>query len=247
MLFILCPVHLFNESVAMFEFLPKSVRLNSVLRLFSLLAVFVLLAGVSGCGGNSEAEAPGSLAMDEAEHELWEISLVEMRIEKNEEFSDPQRTALTVEKLKGFEGLNYFFPFPEMRFKTPFFAQAGTDTVSLTKRQGQVVSYLRRGVVKFKWMDETYSLEVFGPVDTASGDYLWLPFFDANSGKGVYPGGRYLDIIIDDDGMVDLDFNYAYNPLCDYNTERYNCTLPPVANTLPFAVNAGEKIFSSGH
>ena len=242
MVLILFYVHPFNESVAMFQFLSQPIRM------FFMLSVIFLLAIISGCGGgNSEADAPESLVMDETEHETWEISLVEMRIEKNEEFSDPQRSALPVDKIPGFEGLNYFFPFPEMRFKTPFIAEAGTDTVSLTKRQGQVVSYLRRGIVKFQWMEETYALEVFGPVDTEGGDYLWLPFFDANSGKGVYPGGRYLDIIVDAEGLVDLDFNYAYNPLCDYNTERYNCTLPPIANTLPFAVNAGEKTFSKGH
>ncbi len=231
-------VHLINESIIMIQ----------SARLLIPLPVFLLLALVVGCGGgSSEAEAPGSYVMDGPEHEKWEISLVEMRIEKNEEFSDPQRTALPVDRLKGFEGLNYFFPFPEMRFKTPFIAEAGTDTVSLTKRRGQVVPYLRRGYVKFKWQDETYSLDVFGPVDTKDGDYLWLPFFDANSGKDVYAGGRYLDIELDSEGMVDLDFNYSYNPLCDYNPERYNCTLPPVGNTLPFAVNAGEKTFSPGH
>jgi len=232
------PVHLINESVIMIQ----------PMRLFITLPVFVLLAIIVGCGGgSSEAEAPGSLVMDSAAHESWEIALVEMRIEKNEEFSDPKRTALPVDRLKGFEGLNYYFPFPEMRFQTPFIAEAGTDTVSLTKRKGQVVPYLRRGYVKFKWQDETFSLDVFGPVNTKGGDYLWMPFFDANSGKDVYAGGRYLDITVDADGMVDLDFNYAYNPLCDYNIERYNCTLPPLGNTLPFAVNAGEKAFSPGH
>ena len=231
-------VHLINESIIM----TLSVRLSILLSFLVLVSLF------AGCGGgSSEAEAPESYVMEGAEHESWEISLVEMRIEKNEEFSDPKRTALPVDRLKGFEGLNYFFPFPEMRFKTPFIAEAGTDTVSLTKRKGQVVPYLRRGFVKFKWQDTTYSLGVFGPVNTQNGDYLWLPFFDANSGKEVYAGGRYLDITVGADGMVDLDFNYAYNPLCDYNPERYNCTIPPLDNTLPFAVNAGEKTFSSGH
>ncbi len=226
----------------------ESAIMTQSMRLFILLPIFFLLCILVGCGGgSSEAEAPGSFVMEGAEHERWEIALVEMRIEKNEEFSDPKRTPLPVERLKGFEGLNYFFPFPEMRFHTPFIAEAGTDTVSLTKRKGQIVPYLRRGYVKFKWQDKTYSLDVFGPVDTQGGDYLWLPFFDANSGKDVYPGGRYIDITIDGEDSVDLDFNYAYNPLCDYNTERYNCTLPPHGNTLPFAVNAGEKIFNPEH
>ncbi len=220
----------------------------SIFRVSNLyLLILALLALFAGCSGSSDKDIPESLVMDEAEHESWEISLVEMRIEKNEEFSDSSRSPLPVEKIKDFEGLNYFFPFPEMRFKTPFIAEAGSDTVSLVKKKGQIVNYLRRGLVKFQWNDKVHSLEVFGPVDTSNGDYLWLPFFDANSGKDVYPGGRYLDITVDEEGLVNLDFNYAYNPLCDYNPERYNCTLPPAENTLPFAVNAGEKTFNPGH
>ncbi len=220
-----------------------------MIRRYSLIPIaLVLLTLLVGCGGgSSDADVPSSLVMDETEHERWEIALVEMRIEKNEEFSDPERTPLPVARLKDFQGLNYFFPFPEIRFRTPFVAEAGTDTVSLTKRAGQVVPYLRRGHLKFNWQDKVHTLEVFGPVDTKGGDYLWLPFFDANSGKDAYPGGRYLDIVVDAEGLVDLDFNYSYNPLCDYNAERYNCTLPPVSNTLPFAINAGEKMFTQEH
>lgn len=216
--------------------------------LFALFPVLFLLPLFSGCGQRvADQQAPGSFVMDDAEHDRWEIALVEMRIEKNEEFSDPERTPLPVEKLKDFEGLNYYFPFPELRFRTPFIAEAGTDTVKLTKRKGQVVPYLQRGHLDFQWQGKTYTLTVFGPVDKSGEDYLWLPFFDANSGREVYAGGRYLDITVDEDGMVDLDFNYAYNPLCDYNPDRYNCTLPPAGNTLPFPVNAGEKTFGEGH
>ena len=83
--------------------------------------------------------------------------------------------------------------------------------------------------------------------DVSDGNYLWLPFTDATSGQETYGGGRYLDITLDDEGMVDLDFNYAYNPLCDYNADKYNCTLPPAGNHLDFMVEAGEKTFGTGH
>lgn len=216
------------------------------------LALLSLTLLLGACGGSDTAqealpEVPGSLAMDEAEHERWEIALVEMRIEKNESFSDPQRTPLPADAIKDFEGLNYYLPFPEMRFRTPFLAEAGTDTVMLAKRAGQEVPYIKRGTVRFRWQDADHSLAVFGPAHPQGEDYLWLPFYDATSGQDTYAGGRYLDIEIDDEGMVDLDFNFAYNPLCDYNAERYNCTLPPAGNTLPFAVTAGEKIFNRDH
>ena len=47
--------------------------------------------------------------------------------------------------------------------------------------------------------------------------------------------------------MVELDFNYAYNPLCDYNPDKFNCTLPPASNKLSFAAAAGEQKFSLDH
>lgn len=208
-----------------------------------LLAIFSVFA--AGCG--QKEDAPGPVAMGSEEFEAWEIALVEMRIEKNEEFAHPERTPLAAADIEGFEGLNYYFPKAELRFRTPFVTEAGTDTVSLTKRKGQVVPYIRRGKLAFTHENKVHHLEVFGPADTRGGDFLWLPFFDKTSGKDTYGGGRYLDVTVDSDGMVDLDFNYAYNPLCDYNPDKFNCTLPPAANQLTFAVEAGEQSFHPGH
>ena len=208
-----------------------------------LLVLSVLM--LTGCGGKEEA--PGPMAMNPDEFEAWEIALVEMRIEKNEEFSQPDSSPLKAEELEGFEGLNYYFPQADLRFRVPYIAEAGTDTVSLTKRQGQMVPYIRRGKVAFTHLGAVYRLEVFGPADTSQGDYLWLPFYDETSGKDTYGGGRYLDVTVDTEGMVDLDFNYAYNPLCDFNPDKYNCTLPPQDNRLAFAVEAGEKTFHADH
>jgi uncharacterized protein (DUF1684 family) len=43
------------------------------------------------------------------------------------------------------------------------------------------------------------------------------------------------------DGRVEIDFNRAYNMPCAY-TDFATCPLPPAANRLPFAVEAGEQI-----
>lgn len=210
------------------------------------LPLLILSALVlTGCGGKEEA--PGPLAMTPDEFEAWEIALVEMRIEKNEAFFQPDSTPLRAEDLEGFEGLNYYFPQADLRFRVPYTAEAGSDTVSLIKRKGQTVPYIRRGKVAFTHLGVAHHLEVFGPADTSEGDFLWLPFYDETSGKDTYGGGRYLDLKVDAEGMVDLDFNYAYNPLCDYNPDKYNCTLPPQANRLDFAVAAGEKTFHADH
>ncbi len=179
--------------------------------------------------------------MDEEEQERWEISLVEMRIEKNEAFMDSTTTSLPLEDLATFEGLNYYYPEPSLRFHVPVKIEAKPDTVILEKRKGQKIPYLRKGTVSFRAEGKKHSLSVFGPANPEQGDYLWLPFSDATNGEETYPGGRYLDLELTPDNTVELDFNYAYNPLCDYNPTKYNCTLPPPENSLPFSVRAGEK------
>ena len=212
-------------------------------RLLPALLLMVLV--FAACGDRTDESAPGHYAMAPEEFERWEIALVEMRIEKNEEFAVAERTPLRASDLPGFEGLNYSFPNAELRFRTPLVAAPDNERVTLTKRQGQEVPYVRKGHVAFSHDGKVHELDVFGP---AEGDQatLWLPFYDATSGRETYAGGRYLDLEMDDEGMVDLDFNYAYNPLCDYNPDKFNCTLPPVTNRLDFAVEAGEKTFAAG-
>ena len=208
-------------------------------------AVLVLLLAAA-C--SREPEAPGALVMDQHEFERWEIALVEMRIEKNEAFLDPQATPLPPAAVAGFEGLNYYFPEAELRFRVPLVRDAGADTVKLAKGKGGDVPYVRRGHVTFRHGGRNHRLAVFGPVGAGNPgeDRLWLPFYDATNGDDTYPGGRYLDLTVDADGFVDLDFNYAYNPYCDYD-ERWDCTLPPPENTLSFPVEAGEKRFGADH
>ncbi len=192
----------------------------------------------------------GAVVMNPQELEDWEIRVVEYRIDKNETFSDPAKTPLRAADLPAFlekGGLDYYIPERSLRFHVPFLAEASPDTIDLVKRKGETVANLRKGSVRFLFEGETYELAVFGPVDTTRhGDYLWLPFYDATSGEATYPGGRYLDLELEADGTVELDFNFAYNPLCDYNHEKYNCTLPPEENRLPFKVEAGEQRFDLG-
>jgi uncharacterized protein len=202
-----------------------------------LLALGAVL--MAGCA----QQADGPLEMTAKQLEDWEIALVEMRIDKNEEFRITEQSPLMAEDIPGFEGLNYYFPVKELRYRLKLHAAASPDTVEMVKRRGDVVRNVLKGHVTFLHDDRAHTLNVYGPATREHGDYLWLPFYDQTSGEETYGGGRYLDLEMDDDGYLILDFNYAYNPLCDYNHEKYNCTLPPDENRLDFAVQAGEKLF----
>jgi uncharacterized protein (DUF1684 family) len=71
---------------------------------------------------------------------------------------------------------------------------------------------------------------------------LWILFRDATTGVTTDHSNRQL--LLDPpsaDGGVIVDFNRAYNMPCAY-TEFATCPVPPAANTLPFAVEAGEQM-----
>lgn len=42
-----------------------------------------------------------------------------------------------------------------------------------------------------------------------------------------------------------IDFNLAYNPYCAYRPHS-SCPIPPVENTLPVAISAGERTYHEG-
>jgi uncharacterized protein (DUF1684 family) len=83
----------------------------------------------------------------------------------------------------------------------------------------------------------------------AYGGGLFLPFRDGTGATATYGGGRYLTdtikgtfgrgLVLDGDDVT-LDFNYAYNPSCAYNS-AYLCPLAPRENWLTARVEAGEQ------
>jgi uncharacterized protein len=71
---------------------------------------------------------------------------------------------------------------------------------------------------------------------------LFVPFRDTTSGVETYGSGRYVDVPFEDaDELVELDFNFAYNPSCAFSP-AYDCPFPPPANRLSVAITAGEKL-----
>ena len=79
------------------------------------------------------------------------------------------------------------------------------------------------------------------------GGGVFLSFTDETSGDETYGAGRYLldtvkgaDLGTVDDRLV-LDFNFAFNPSCAYDS-RWACPLAPPGNRVPLAVRAGELV-----
>src|SRR2546423_1173137 len=73
-----------------------------------------------------------------------------------------------------------------------------------------------------------------------------LAVADETSGSETYGGGRYvLDTVkgadLGNDGSrLIVDFNFAYNPSCAFDS-RWACPLAPPANRLPVRLEVGER------
>lgn len=70
-------------------------------------------------------------------------------------------------------------------------------------------------------------------------DHLFLPFRDSGAGTSTYGAGRYVEVERRPGGVVEIDFNRAYNPDCAYGIAAA-CPITPDENTLLFAIEAGE-------
>lgn len=143
-----------------------------------------------------------------------------------------------------FTGLPYFPYDPAWRVAARF--TPVDDETALLDHSGEgATRFVKVGVVDFKALDNQGSLDVLW-LD-AYGGGVFLPFRDASNAGSTYGGGRYLldtvkgaDLGHEDEQMV-LDFNYSYHPSC-VHSYRWSCPLAPPANTLGFAVEAGERL-----
>ena len=143
-----------------------------------------------------------------------------------------------------------FFPYDaRWSLRLPLHRNDHPDTVSLATSLGRTKDYRRAG-----WFEvpaptgaaagpRTLKVQAYQPLFTAAAEEsLSILFTDATTGKESYATGRYLDLAAPTDGLYEVDFNRAYNPLCAYTTV-YNCPIPPQENALPIEVRAGEKAY----
>lgn len=162
-------------------------------------------------------------------------NLLESRTAKDEFFATDPQSPLGRKSRRGFEGLKYYDPNPDLVFTSAVHPSDGA-AVRIQTSDGAERTYRRLGTVSFQVNGEDASLTLF----STGRPGLFVPFRDATSGNETYGAGRYLDVKPNGDGTVTLDFNYAYNPFCAYD-DAYSCPLPPVDNWLSVQIEAGEK------
>ena len=195
----------------------------------SLLFLYFVLAPKSKNGNEEGKDSDKSIA-------FYINRLVTQRKSKDVFFRTNADSPL--ENKATFAGLSYFAVSPDYRVNArwePFTDK--TQKVVITLSDGSESIYEKSGHAVFKLQGEVCRLLILRHDDTYS-----ILFKDLTSGKNTYGGGRYIDLPESAFGanQVEIDFNMAYNPYCVYN-HTYACPLPPAENTLPVAVEAGEK------
>jgi uncharacterized protein (DUF1684 family) len=181
-----------------------------------------------------------------AEPRAGEAGLEAFRRGRDLLFREHPQSPLTPEQRRGTPGLPWFPYSPEALVETRLEpVEEGEDLAIDTGGEDGVVRYRRVGrlATPFGYLTLLWTL--------GYGGGLFLPFRDATAGERTYGAGRYLtDTIKGTFGRgleihgerVTLDFNYAYNPSCAYNS-RWACPLAPFENRLDQPVAAGELSF----
>lgn len=155
------------------------------------------------------------------------------RTQKDAFFATPQSP---LEPGTSFQGLSYFPESEALRFMASIEPSPGGE-LTVGTSDGQSRSYQRAGIVRFEVNGTDAQLTL---LHHTGDDGYFVPFRDATSGKESYGAGRYLDLDLEENGVVSLDFNLAHNPYCAYS-EAYSCPLPPAENWLTAPIEAGEK------
>jgi len=166
--------------------------------------------------------------------------------EKDRLFAAHPQSPLTAEQRKPFAGLPYFPYNPAFRVTGTLAPIAAAEPLTVQLPADGTFRYTPVARVDFSLTGNSLQLTLFWIEGYVGG--LFLPFKDTTSGTEIYGGGRYLyDTIKGADlgageKTIVLDFNFAYNPSCAYDS-RWVCPLSPPENRLPVAITAGERNF----
>lgn len=155
----------------------------------------------------------------------------------------PGRTAVTVfsSDARHYAAPEYFRYAPAWRVVVSLTPVAKPIPQRILAPDGTEVEATEAGTVTVPVAGRPTRLRVFRiPAPDGEESDLEIFFRDGTSGKGSYPGGRFVTLAPSADGRYVLDFNRARNPFCGYSTV-FACPAPWRGNTLTVPVAAGER------
>jgi uncharacterized protein (DUF1684 family) len=158
-------------------------------------------------------------------------------------FSEHPQSPVPVAERAGYAGPHVYPHDPAWRALARV-EPAPTRRFELPASTGAAMVFTRFALARFVAQGEPATLELYWLEGYGGG--LFVPFADATSGVDTYGAGRYvLDTVKgadlgEQDGLLVLDFNFAYQPSCAYDP-RWACPLAPSSNRLAVPVRAGER------
>ncbi|MEI2691780.1 MAG: DUF1684 domain-containing protein [Anaerolineae bacterium] len=161
-------------------------------------------------------------------------------------FASHPQGALDQAQKAVFTGLPYYPYDPGLRFAVRVERDVEPNVIEVDLPEDGVVRLKRFGRIRFAVQSQAVTLYLYWIQGYGGG--IFLPFRDRTNGAETYGGGRYLLDTIkhadlgQEDGLLVVDFNYAYNPSCAYNA-RWHCPLALAENWLPAPIRAGELRF----
>jgi hypothetical protein len=194
---------------------------------------------------HDEPEQPEHHHTHEHDHAAmtYQEAVEDHRAHKDAAFRHAPQSPIPPAERAAFAGLAYYPVDPAMEIVVPGLRPPTDDEAgerTLVTSDGQARQARLVGWLDFELDGGPQQLAAFR-IGNADPDSLFVPFADATSGPETYGAGRYLDLEIEPDGSVVLDFNLAYHPFCAY-APQYSCPFPPPENRLPVRVTAGERL-----
>ena len=173
----------------------------------------------------------------------YEDAVAQYRADKDDFFKTSPGSPIPAAEREAFTGLPFFAIDPAWVVDDialePY---TGSEPVrfEIPTTDGKLRPAERAGVLAFELAGAELRLTAYRFAGTDDAN-LFVPFLDATSGTESYGAGRYLDVDLDDDGTVTLDFNMAYHPSCVYDP-KFSCPITPPENRLKIRVEAGERL-----
>ena len=169
----------------------------------------------------------------------WET----FRSVRNDLFAQHVQTPLSPAQQSTFRGISYFPYDPAWRLVGRIDHHVPKQTFDVELGDDGRLQLTSVATTLFSLQGHSHRLTLYWIEGYGGG--LFLPFRDRSCGGKTYGGGRYLydtikgaDPGLESDRII-LDFNFAYNPSCAYNSQ-WVCPLSPPENHLEISIEAGE-------
>lgn len=178
-----------------------------------------------------------SLLTSGEDPEAYRQRILEERSEKNEFLRTSDTSPF---KGKPFKGLNYYEPNLDYKVLAKVEKIETKAYMNIATSDGKSERYLKFAYAVFDLKGQRLKMLILKKAGLGSTSVIFTAFSDDTSNEETYGGGRYLDLELKNARQIELDFNKAYNPYCEYDP-KFSCPLPPRENILPIAIEAGEK------